>query len=62
MDTGSNTLRFANYLASGTGEDDAGTDMTEVSTSDLINTRSPLLRSGMLTFGPFLEEYLAEDW
>ena len=30
---GSNTLRFANYFASGTGEDNAGTEMTEVSTS-----------------------------
>ena len=32
---GSNTLRFANYFASGTGEDNAGTEMTEVSTSGL---------------------------
>ena len=31
---GSNTLRFTNYFASGTGEDNAGTEMTEVSTSD----------------------------
>ena len=29
---GSNTLRFANYFASGTGEDNAGTEMSEVST------------------------------
>ena len=27
---GSNTLRFANYFASGTGEANAGTEMTEV--------------------------------
>ena len=39
MDTGStfragfNTLRFANYFASGTVEDNAGTEMAEVSTS-----------------------------
>ena len=31
---GSNTLRFAKYFASGTGEDNAGTEMTEVSTSE----------------------------
>ena len=30
---GSNTLKFANYFASGTGEDNAGAEMTEVSTS-----------------------------
>ena len=30
---GSNTLRFAKYFASGIGEDNAGAEMTEVSTS-----------------------------
>ena len=30
---GSNTLKFANYLAYGTGEDNVYTEMTEVSTS-----------------------------
>ena len=31
---GSNTLGFAKYFASGTGEDNASTEMTVVSTSD----------------------------
>ena len=31
---GSNTLRFAKYFASGTGEDNTGAEMTEVSTSE----------------------------
>ena len=33
---GSNTLRFANYVASRTGKDNAGTEMTEVSISVVL--------------------------
>ena len=39
---GSNTLRIANYFASGTGEDNAGTEMTMVSTSDLSESNPNL--------------------